>query len=137
MRVAVPSEEPGGLDAAVSEHFGHAAAFTLIDIEGEDVQKVEILPNVAHTQGGCMGPVMLLKNAGVDALVAGGMGMRPLMGFQQVGIVVYFREQAQTVSEAVTLFATGQTRQFGPAQTCGGGGGHGGGHGGGGGCQNH
>ena len=131
MRVAIPSEAPGGLDAAISAHFGHCVAFTLVDLDDGEVGKVEILPNTGHVQGGCMAPVMMLKQAGADSLVAGGMGMRPLAGFQQVGIEVFFSENVATVQEAVTLIAEGKARRFGPAQTCGGGGGqHGGGCGG-------
>ena len=118
MKIAIPSENPGGLAAELSAHFGHAAIFTLVDVDGEQVQKVELLPNGGHVQGGCMAPVMLLKNAGVDVLVAGGMGMRPLSGFQQVGIDVYFSDQAATVEQALGLVTSGQARKFGPAQTC-------------------
>jgi len=125
MKIAFPSEAPGGLDAGLSAHFGHCAVFTLVDLEDAEVGKVELLANVPHQQGGCMAPVMMLKQAGADALVAGGMGMRPLAGFQQVGIEVFFSENAATVGEAVKLVAAGQARKFGPAQTCGGGADHG------------
>ena len=121
MILAVPSDSPGGLEAPISGHFGHCHAFTLIQIDEGQVGEVRILPNGGHEQGGCMTPVLLLKGEGVDALVAGGMGARPLAGFQEVGISVFFREDATTVSEAVTLFTTGSCRKFGPAQTCGGG----------------
>ena len=126
MLVAFPSEAPGGLDAGLSDHFGHCAAFTLVTLDGDQVGEVQILPNGGHVQGGCMAPVMLLKNQGVEALVAGGMGPRPLQGFQQVGISVYFNEGASTVRDAVALLAAGKARVFGPAQVCGGGGGGGG-----------
>ena len=68
-----------------------------------------------------MAPVMLLKQSGVDVLVAGGVGMRPLAGFQQVGIEVYFSEGVTTVKEALQLILSGKARRFGPAQACGGG----------------
>ncbi len=122
MVLAIPSEIPGGLDAALSQHFGHAPSFTLVEIEGQDVKSVQVLPNGDHVAGGCMAPVMTLKEAGVNALVSGGMGMRPLAGCQQVGIQVFFNEGVATVSEAVRLVVQGQARVFGPAQVCGGGG---------------
>jgi len=128
MLIAIPSNAPGGLDAGLSEHFGHCDAFTLITVDGEDVKDVRILPNMGHEQGGCMAPVMLLKNEGVQAMMAGGMGPRPLLGFQQVGIRVYFNEGAPTVSDAVQLLVQGRAREFGPAHVCGGGGGGCGGH---------
>ena len=76
--VAVPSCAPGGIDAPVSEHFGHCDLFTLVEIDDGEVVKVDSLPGVAHQHGGCMVPVELLANRGVKILIAGGMGMRPL-----------------------------------------------------------
>ena len=128
MLIAIPSDTTDGLEAAISEHFGHCAVFTLVQLNEAEVESVERLENAEHSQGACMAPVLKLHQAGVDAMVAGGMGQRPLLGFQQVGIRVYFREEASTVREAVDLVIAGQARIFAPAQACGGGGGgcHGG-----------
>jgi len=131
MIIAIPSAAPGGLEAELSPHFGHCDVFTLVTVEESEVKQVETLANEGHVQGGCMAPVMLLKEAGAEAMVAGGMGMRPLLGFQQVGIDVYYSEGVRTVGEAVQLALEGKARKFGPANVCGGGGG------GGGGCQSH
>ena len=120
MLVAVPSDSPGGLEAQISDHFGHCDVFTLVQIEQEALGSVEILPNGAHEGGECMGPVMLLKERGAEGLVAGGMGQRPLAGFQQVGITVYFKAGAKTVRDAIELLIAGECREFEPAQTCGG-----------------
>ncbi len=128
MLLAIPSDAPGGLDAPISEHFGHCDAFTLVQLDDGKIGEVKVVANGAHEHGGCMAPVMVLKNLSVDALVAGGMGMRPLSGFQSVGIAVHFREDAQTVRDGVALFTEGKCREFGTAQTCGGGSGHCGGH---------
>ncbi len=121
MIVAIPSEAPGGLDALVSEHFGHCAAFTLVHVEEGMLGTVQVVDNAGHEEGGCMGPVRLLKDRDVGVLLSGGMGMRPLAGFRSVGIDVFFKENAKTVKEAVTMFADGKCREFGDAQTCGGG----------------
>ena len=123
MLIAVPSEAPGGLEAPISGHFGHCAVFTLVQVADDQPGEVRLLPNEGHAQGGCMAPVLLLKQAGVDAMVAGGMGMRPLAGFQEVGIDVYFKEDAVSVGDAIERVTTGAARVFGKAQVCGGGGG--------------
>ena len=123
MLIAVPSEAPGGLEAPISDHFGHCAVFTLVEIADDEAPRVRLLPNQGHAQGGCMAPVMLLKQAGAHAMVAGGMGARPLAGFQQVGIRVHFKEDAVTVGDAIDRVTAGTARVFGPAQVCGGGGG--------------
>jgi predicted Fe-Mo cluster-binding NifX family protein len=130
MKVAVPSKAPGGLAAGVEEHFGHCAAFTLVEVDGEALGTVEVVAN-QHAQGGCMDTVNRLQQAGAEALVVGGMGRRPLLGFQQVGIPVYHSGGARTVEEAVLLLAAGQARPFGDDLVCAGGPGHGHGPGGG------
>jgi FKBP-type peptidyl-prolyl cis-trans isomerase 2/predicted Fe-Mo cluster-binding NifX family protein len=129
MLIAIPTDAPGGLDAPVSGHFGHCEIFTLVHVEDGQVGEVILLPNAGHEHGGCMAPVHFLKDNGVEVLLAGGMGMRPLAGFQSVGIEVYFKENAKTVKEAVDLYVDGKCQQFGEAQTCGGGSGGCGGHG--------
>jgi predicted Fe-Mo cluster-binding NifX family protein len=88
-RIAVPSELPGGLEARRSGHFGRCECFTLVDIEDGAVSQVQVLTNAPHTEGGCMAPVMALAEHMVDAIVVDGIGGRPLMGFNQVGIAVH------------------------------------------------
>lgn len=126
MLIAIPSDSPGGLDAAISEHFGHCGAFTLVTIDNDTIGEVSILENGGHEEGGCMAPVQLLKENGVEVLLAGGMGQRPLSGFQQVGIAVHFKGDATSVQDAVELYLAGDCHAFGEAETCGGGGGGGG-----------
>jgi FKBP-type peptidyl-prolyl cis-trans isomerase 2/predicted Fe-Mo cluster-binding NifX family protein len=121
MLIAVPSDTTDGLEAAISEHFGHCAAFTLVNVVDDAIGEVSVLENSAHEQGGCMAPVNLLKERGVEVLLAGGMGGRPLSGFQQAGIEVRYKENTNTVRDAVELFVSGGCREFGEAQSCGGG----------------
>jgi FKBP-type peptidyl-prolyl cis-trans isomerase 2/predicted Fe-Mo cluster-binding NifX family protein len=128
MLIAIPSELPGGLDSSISDHFGHCGAFTLVKVENGEIGEVSILENGGHEQGGCLAPVQLLKQHGVEALLAGGMGKRPLAGFQQVGIAVHFKKSAESVRDAVNLFIAGDCPAFDEAETCGGGGGGCGGH---------
>ena len=128
MLIAIPSDSSEGLDSTISEHFGHCGAFTLVEVSDSEIGEVTILPNGGHEEGGCMAPVQLLKEKGVEILLAGGMGQRPLAGFQQVGIAVHFKQDAETVRDAVELFVGGGCPAFDEAQTCSGGGGECGGH---------
>jgi predicted Fe-Mo cluster-binding NifX family protein len=119
--VAIPSSHPGGLESALGAHFGHCDIYTVVEISEGGVREVRTLPNVPHQQGGCMAPVNHLAQNGVQVLIAGGMGMRPLMGFNQVGISVLFGGGSQTVGEAVDAFLKGSLQQFTTEFTCGGG----------------
>jgi predicted Fe-Mo cluster-binding NifX family protein len=121
--VAIPSTHPGGLESDLGAHFGHCDLYTLVKINDGKVQEVLTLPNVPHQQGGCMAPVNRLAQNGVHILIAGGMGMRPLMGFNQVGIDVLYGGNSQTVGEAVDALLNGRLQRFTPECTCGGGGG--------------
>jgi predicted Fe-Mo cluster-binding NifX family protein len=120
-RIAVPSAHPGGLEAEVGAHFGHCDIYTVIDVVEGQVAKVSTLPNVPHVQGGCMAPVNHLAQNGVNLLIAGGMGMRPLMGFNQVGIQVFHGAGAPSVGAAVDAFLQGALVKFTQEYTCGGG----------------
>lgn len=121
--VALPSNAPGGLDAELAGHFGHCFAFTLVSVEDGRIGEIKVAPAVPHEQGGCMAPVNFLASLGVQTLIAGGMGMRPLMGFQQVGIDVFHHDGLQKVGDAVQAYVEGRLPRFGSNMTCGGGGG--------------
>jgi len=122
--IAVPSENPGGLEASIGAHFGHCDMYTLVSVEEGVIGEVSVIPNIPHQQGGCMAPVQYLAGKGVQHLIAGGMGFRPLMGFNQVGIKVYYGGETRTVGDAVQAAIEGRLTQFSQEHTCGGGGGH-------------
>lgn len=117
----IRSSAPGGLDAPIGAHFGHCDLYTLVTVEDNSVKKVDVIPNVPHQQGGCMAPVQYLAGKGAAKLIAGGMGFRPLMGFSQVGIRVYFGGNCLTVGKAVQALLEGKLQQFSQEHTCGGG----------------
>ncbi len=119
--VAVPSMHPGGLDATRSGHFGHCDAFTLVSVENGEVRDVSIVHNPPHQQGGCQAPVNLLHQNRADALIVGGIGMRPLMGFRQVGIDVYFGPEGETVGAVIEHLLQGRLELIQENQVCGGG----------------
>ena len=123
-RIAVPSMESGGMNGQRSGHFGHCDVFTFVDVEEGKIKQVSTIPNQTHVQGGCMVPVNLLAEHKVDALIVGGIGMRPLMGFKQVGIDVYYDATRQEIKPVVEDLIADQLPQIENDQVCGGGGGN-------------
>ena len=123
-RIAVPSNGLGGLEGTRAGHFGHCDVFTLIDVEDGQIKEVTTLQNQEHVQGGCMVPVNLLAQNHVNALIVGGIGMRPLMGFKQVGIDVYHDDVRPEIKPVVEDLIAGKLTQIRNDQVCGGGGGH-------------
>jgi predicted Fe-Mo cluster-binding NifX family protein len=122
-RIAIPSNGTGGLEGIRAGHFGHCDVFTCVDVENGEIKKVSILANEAHVQGGCMVPVNLLASHNVNALVVGGIGMRPLMGFKQVGIDVYHDAERAEIRPVVEDLIEGKLPEIRNDQVCGGGGG--------------
>jgi predicted Fe-Mo cluster-binding NifX family protein len=108
-RIAIPSMEDGGLDGRRSGHFGHCDVFTLVDVADGKIEEVTTIQNQEHVQGGCMVPVNLLAGHKVNALIVGGIGMRPLMGFRQAGIDVYHDDQRPEIRPVVEDLIAGQT----------------------------
>lgn len=120
MRVGIPSNNPGGLDAGVSAHFGHCELFTAVEIEECEIKRVWTIDN--NGEHNCMIPVRKMADAGVDAVLIGGIGRRPLMEFQNCGIQV-FVGAAGTVKEALQNYLDGRLMEASLQDVC-----HGGGH---------
>ncbi len=70
-----------------------------------------------------MVPVNLLSSHSVNVLVVGGIGMRPLMGFKQVGIDVYHDAERAEIRPVVEDLIAGKLQEIQHDQVCGGGGG--------------
>ncbi|MEW6136887.1 MAG: NifB/NifX family molybdenum-iron cluster-binding protein [Thermodesulfobacteriota bacterium] len=119
--VAIPSMHPGGLEAPRSGHFGHCDVFTLVHVEDGEIKDVSLVHNPPHVQGGCQGPVNLLHQSGAHAIIVGGIGMRPLMGFRQAGIDVYYGPYGETVGAVVQDLLQGRLELIQENQVCGGG----------------
>jgi predicted Fe-Mo cluster-binding NifX family protein len=122
-RIAIPSLEVGGLDGKRAGHFGHCDVFTLVDVKDGEIENVTTIDNQSHVQGGCMVPVNLLATNKVNALIVGGIGMRPLMGFRQVGIDVYHDPTRPEIRPVVEDLIEGKLPMIEDNQVCGGGGG--------------
>jgi predicted Fe-Mo cluster-binding NifX family protein len=122
MRIAIPSEAPGGIQAAVSDHFGHCAAFTVVEVDGTGLASLTVIPNPDHQSGDCLAPLRLLQEARTDVLVVSGIGRRPLVAVERAGIDVGSSEGAQTVADVVELIRRGRFRRIDARNICGGGG---------------
>ncbi|MFC2150741.1 NifB/NifX family molybdenum-iron cluster-binding protein [Calditrichota bacterium] len=127
-RIAVPSAGSGGIDGLRSEHFGHCESFTLIDVKDGEISEISIATNGDHHEGGCMVPVNKLSELDVNAIIVAGIGMRPLQGFDQVGIDVYIDQISPQIKTVVENLIAGRLSVISPRQICGGGEG---------GCHNH
>ncbi len=123
LKIAIPSDAPGGLEAGLCPHFGHCDLYTIVEMTENGSPLVGTLDNPPHQEGGCLAPVGRLAQNGVKILLAGGMGRRPLAGFNQAGIEVYLAAAGQTVGQALKEYLAGRLPVFSLDNVCGGGGG--------------
>jgi predicted Fe-Mo cluster-binding NifX family protein len=76
IKIAIPTNERGGMSDTVSDVFGRAKTFTLIDMEGKEIKDIEIVENTAASYKHGAGPlaVKILVDMKVDKVVAGDVG---------------------------------------------------------------
>ena len=122
MKIAVPSYSPGGLEAEVCPHLGHAEFVTVVEVEGSRPIKVEVVDCRGQHYGFARRPVEVLSSLSVDAVAVKGLGARALDWLRQSGIKVY-RVNANRVADAVAEVAEGRASEVSVEEACVGGGG--------------
>ena len=103
MILCIPTLESGGLHAIVSEHFGRAPTFTIVDMASNEVKVVQ---NTSEHFGGTGNTPDLIAAAGVEVLLCSGLGPRAIAAFEQFGIEVYVGAGG-TVEDAIKAFQAG------------------------------
>ncbi len=105
LRLAVPSDLPGGLDAARSGHFGRSPSFTIVDVVDDAVVNTFTVPNPPHQKGDhCLTQVLTLGENLVDVVIVAGIGRQPLLNCLQAGMRVFAGEDRPTVRAVVQAF---------------------------------
>ena len=118
VRIAIPTNGAGGLDAQRSAHFGHAHSFTIVDVVDGAIAGGEGIVNPPHTSGGCAATVAMLARAGVGTAIVVGMGGGPLAAMSATGMTPLFDDESPTPRAAVEAFLGGRTVGFGRDDTC-------------------
>ncbi len=109
LRIAVPTNGDGGLDAQRSAHFGHADSFTIVEVADGAIVGDHAMANPPHSHGGCGMTVSMLAEAGVSTAIVVGMGGGPLAAMNAHGMTPFFDDQSPTPRDAVQAVRGGQT----------------------------
>jgi predicted Fe-Mo cluster-binding NifX family protein len=105
LRLAVPSELPGGLDSGRSGRFGRSPCFTMVDVVDDMVVNAFVVLNVERRKGDHHLPqVLLLGEHAVDVLIVAGIGHGPLLACVQAGMRVLAGEDRDTVRAVIDAF---------------------------------
>ena len=87
-KIALACEDNKGLNDQISQHFGRCPSYLIVDVEGEEVKKSDIISNPYydnHVPG--MVP-KFISEQGATVMIAGGMGPRAIDMFSNFGIEV-------------------------------------------------
>ena len=91
IKLAIPTEGEKGIKGKVSEVFGRAKTFTIVEILGDSVNNVEVVENpaVSYKQGAGPIAVKMLVDLGVTVVAARefGPGASALLEHHNVGMV--------------------------------------------------
>jgi predicted Fe-Mo cluster-binding NifX family protein len=104
LRIAVPSDEPGGLDAARSGRFRSSPCFTIVDVIDDVVVNVLVARNDKHRGDHGLTPILTLGENFVDVVIVAGIGRKPLLHCLQAGMRVFNGEDRPDVRSVVDAF---------------------------------
>jgi len=88
LRIAIPTKRQGGLEDVVSDVFGRANTFTIVDVEKGAIKVVKVLENPAVSYEHGAGPIVvkMLIDTEVNMVIAAefGPGVSTLLDQHQV-----------------------------------------------------
>jgi predicted Fe-Mo cluster-binding NifX family protein len=114
MNIGIPTMGDRGMDEVVSDHFGRAPTYTIVDIDTESVRTIE---NRSEHMGGVGKPPEALAKEGVNILLCSGLGPRAISMFQDYGIVVYVGATG-TVRDALAMWREGSLQPATSENAC-------------------
>ena len=102
-RIAVATNGKNGLQDRVSNVFGRAQTFTIIDTEDEEITRVRTIENPASTYHHGAGPIVvkMLIDEGVEVVLAKELGIGASELLKQHEIVVKPANPQTKVQEAI------------------------------------
>ncbi len=86
MRIAISSDNNNGIDSVVSPHFGRCPYFVLVDMEGQEVETVNVVDNPYYGNHRPGQVPAFINSHDVTVMLTGGMGHRAITYFTQFGI---------------------------------------------------
>jgi len=115
MRISVSSEGNQGLDSVVSPHFGRCPYFIMVDVEGDEVKRVESVENPFYGQHQPGQVPSFIHGQGANVMLTGGMGHRAVGFFQQYGIEAVTGAQG-IVAQALEQYLKGELQGAAPCR---------------------
>ena len=103
LKVAVPCKKNGGLEDTVSEVFGRAISFAIVEVSEGKIQSVKVLQNPAASYQHGTGSVVvkMLVDSGVNLVLSGELGPGASALLEQHNVTMIAVKPGISVSEAI------------------------------------
>lgn len=112
VRIVIPTLDENGLDAQLSEHFGRAPYFAVVDLDEDGlVTGQRTIANESEHFGGVGNPPDRILQFKPNALITYGMGPRALNIFQDAKVAV-LRTNANTIREVITAYNNNELEEL-------------------------
>lgn len=104
IRLVIPTIDDSGLNSRLSEHFGRAPYFTVVELElNGAIKSIKAVPNTSEHFGGVGSPPDKILQLRPTVVIAYGMGPRALGIFQQARVAV-LRANASTIRDIIEAY---------------------------------
>jgi predicted Fe-Mo cluster-binding NifX family protein len=112
VRLVVPISEEKGINSQLSQHFGRAPFYAVIDLD-EKAQIIgsKTIANTSEHFGGVGLPPDRIVQLKPDALVTYGLGSKALRMFQDAGVAV-LRTDANNVKDVVNAYKANELQEL-------------------------
>lgn len=102
-RIAVATKGRGGLEDVVSEVFGRANTFTVMDVDDGEIKDVKVLQNPAVSYKHGAGPIVvkMLVDSGVNVVISAELGPGASALLEQHNITRVTAKPGNSVGETI------------------------------------
>jgi len=102
-RIAVATKADGGLEDVVSDVFGRAKTFTIVDVDKGIIENVKVLQNPAISYKHGAGPIVvkMLVDSGVNVVLAADLGLGALYLIEQHNIAKITVKPGTSIKESI------------------------------------
>jgi predicted Fe-Mo cluster-binding NifX family protein len=112
VRIVIPVSEEKGIESQLSQHFGRAPFYSIVDLNGKgEIIENNTIANTSEHFGGVGLPPERIMKLKPKALVTYGLGSKALQMFQD-GDVAVLRTEANNVREVVEAYNNDELQEL-------------------------
>ena len=109
MKLCLPVTENNGIESKVSEHFGSAPYFMIVDTDTLDCMPITNT-NEHHSHGMCQ-PLAVLAGHKFEGIVVGGIGAGALIKLHAANIKV-FKTNHSTITDTINAYKSNSLNEI-------------------------